>query len=185
MPAVPDPLVRAKQAIIDFDAAVDRRVDEIRGHRGLDRLMYGASHLGDWSLIWHLLGAGKGLLPGQDPVAAARLSAVLGVESVLVNGAIKSLFRRHRPVWEEERPRPHRVRTPQTSSFPSGHASSALTAAGILGRHDPLWPVYYGIAAVVASSRVYVKVHHASDVLAGAALGVALAGLARRVLPPT
>jgi undecaprenyl-diphosphatase len=112
-----------------------------------------------------------------------RASTILGVESLLVNGGVKSLFRRHRPVWEEDRPRPHRIRTPRTSSFPSGHASSAFTAAGILSQDDPLWPVYYGIAALVASSRVYVKMHHASDVLAGAAIGVGLAVVARKVWP--
>ncbi len=180
---MPDHLARAKQLIVDADEAVDQRVDRMRGHRALDRLMYGASALGDWSLIWHLIGAGQGLLPGRDPMSAVRVSAILGIESLLVNGAIKSLFRRHRPVWEEDRPRPHRVRTPQTSSFPSGHASSAFTAAGILGQGDPLWPVYYGIATIVASSRVYVKMHHASDVLAGAALGVALGAVARHVWP--
>ncbi len=183
MPAVPDPLERAKQAIVDLDEAVDTAVDRVRGHRAVDRLMYGASELGDWSLIWHLIAAGQGMLPGRDPMTAVRASVVLGVESLVVNGGIKSLFRRHRPVWEEDRPRPHRIRTPRTSSFPSGHASSAFTAAGILSRGDPLWPVYYGVAAVVASSRVYVKMHHASDVLAGAALGVGLAALARRVWP--
>jgi len=183
VPGVSDPLERAKRVIVAFDEAVDQRVDRMRGHRSLDRLMYGASELGDWSLIWHLIGAGQGLLPGRDPMSAVRVSAILGVESLLVNGGIKSLFRRHRPVWEEDRPRPHRVRSPQSSSFPSGHASSAFTAAGILSRGDPLWPVYYGIAAVVASSRVYVKMHHASDVLAGAALGVGLGAVARRLWP--
>lgn len=183
MPAVPGHLSRAQQVIVDFDEAVDRRVDRLRGHPALDRLMYGASELGDWSLIWHLIGAGQGLLPGRDPTSAVRLSTILGVESLFVNAVIKSVFRRHRPVWEEDRPRPHRVRNPVSSSFPSGHSSSGFTAAGILRQGDPLWPVYYGIAAVVASSRVYVKVHHASDVLAGAALGVGLAGLARRVWP--
>ena len=145
--------------------------------------MYGASELGDWSLIWHVLGVGQALLPGRDPMTAVRVSAILGAESLIVNGAIKSLFRRRRPVWEEDRPRPHRVRTPQSSSFPSGHASAAFTAAGVLSQGDPLWPVYYGLAVVVASSRVYVKMHHASDVLAGAALGIGIAGVARRIWP--
>jgi len=35
----------------------------------------------------------------------------------------------------------------------------------------------------VASSRVYVKIHHPSDVVAGAVLGVALAQVAKRVWP--
>ena len=58
-----------------------------------------------------------------------------------------------------------------------------MTAAGVLAQNDPLWPLYYAIGAVVASSRVYVKIHHPSDVVAGALLGIALAGIARRVWP--
>ena len=184
MPAVPvdDLLTRAKQLIVDFDEAVDQRVDRVRGHRTLDRVMYGATELGDWSLLWHLVGMGQALLPGRDPMSAVRLSAILGAESLLVNGGVKGLFRRHRPVWEEDRPRPHRIRQPATSSFPSGHASAAFTAAGVLSRGDPLWPLYYGVAALVSSSRVYVKMHHASDVIAGAAIGVGVAAVARRFL---
>jgi undecaprenyl-diphosphatase len=178
-----DPLARAKQLIVDFDEAVDRRVDRVRGHRTVDRVMYGASELGDWSLLWHLIGVGQALLPGRDPMSAVRLSVILGAESALVNGAVKGLFRRHRPVWEEDRPRPHRIRQPVTSSFPSGHASAAFTAAGLLSEGDSLWPLYYGLAVVVSSSRVYTKMHHASDVVAGAAIGVGLAAVARRLWP--
>lgn len=177
------PVARAKAAVVRFDAAVDERVDRLRGNAVLDRAMYAASELGDWSLIWHLVAAGQAMLPGRDPSSAVRVSAILGAESLVVNGGVKSLFRRHRPVWESERPRPHRLRTPRSSSFPSGHASSAFTAAGVLAPSDPLWPIYYGLAAVVASSRVYVKIHHASDVVAGAALGVTLAVVARRIWP--
>ena len=185
MPAVPsdDLLNRARQLIVDFDEAVDRRVDRARGHATLDRVMYGATELGDWSLLWHLVGAGQALLPGRDPMSSVRLSMFLGAESLLVNGAIKGAFRRHRPVWEEDRPRPHRIRQPVTSSFPSGHASAGFAAAGILSQGDPLGPLYYGLAVVVASSRVYVKMHHASDVIAGAAIGVGLAAVARRIWP--
>ena len=178
------PLVtRVKALVVRFDDAVDARVDDLRGHRTLDRVMYVASEVGDWSLVWHLVGAAQAALPGRDPGSAVRLSAILGAESLLVNGGVKQLFRRHRPVWESERPRPHRLRTPRSSSFPSGHASSSFTAAGVLSQSDPLWPLYYGLAVVVASSRVYVKIHHASDVIAGAALGAVLAAFARRAWP--
>ena len=91
------------------------------------------------------------------------------------------MFRRHRPAWEQERP--HKLRRPRTSSFPSGHASAAMTAAGLLAQNDPLWPLYYAIGAVVASSRVYVKIHHPSDVVAGALVGIVLARVARKVWP--
>jgi membrane-associated phospholipid phosphatase len=182
---VDSPLTRGKRAVVVFDEQVDAAFDRVRGNPVVDRVMYGASELGDWSLIWHLLGTAQALRPGRDPMSAARLSIVLGVESVLVNGGIKQLFRRSRPIWNREHARPHRLRTPSTSSFPSGHASSAFMAIGVLGRSDPLWPAYAAVAAVVASSRVYVKIHHASDVVAGAALGVGLAAVARRLWPPS
>jgi undecaprenyl-diphosphatase len=171
------------QFFVYFDVAIERRVDRIRGHRTIDRVMYGASELGDWSFVWHLVGVGQAMLPGRDPMSAVRLSVILGAESLLVNQGIKRLFSRVRPVWEVERPRPHRIRSPRTSSFPSGHASSAFTAAGVLSQGDPLWPLYYGIAVVVSSSRVYTKMHHASDVVVGAALGAAVAVVANRAWP--
>jgi undecaprenyl-diphosphatase len=175
------PLHRVTKAVAAFDTAIDVRVDAFRGHPRVDRLMYAASELGDFSLIWHLLAASRALGPDRRPIHAVRVAAILGVESALVNGPVKSMFRRHRPAWEQERPR--RLRRPRTSSFPSGHASAAMTAAGVLAQNDPLWPLYYAVGAVVASSRVYVKIHHPSDVVAGALVGVALARIARRVWP--
>lgn len=175
------PLHALTRAVARFDTAIDIRVDGLRGHPHLDRLMYTASELGDFSLVWHLVSTVRALGPDRRVMHAVRVATVLGVESALVNGPVKSLFRRHRPAWEQERPR--RLRRPRTSSFPSGHASAAMTAAGVLGQNDPLWPLYYAVGAVVASSRVYVKIHHPSDVVAGALLGLVLARAARRVWP--
>ena len=102
-----------------------------------------------------------------------------------MNLGIKQLFRRRRPEWTAEEARPHRLRSPRSSSFPSGHASAAFTAAGVLSAGgDHLWPLYYVLAAVVASSRCYVRIHHGSDVLAGALLGVGLALVANHVWLP-
>src|SRR5207244_7213209 len=105
----------------------------------------------------------------------------LAIELVPANGLTKSLGRRTRPPWEPERTT--RVRRPRTSSFPSGHATSAFSAAGLLAEDDVLWPLYYAIAVIVASSRVYVRVHHASDVIAGAAIGIALGRIGRKLVP--
>lgn len=164
-----------------FDAAVDDAFDRVRGHKVADRVFYAASELGDFALVWHLIGAARGVTSERRANEALRLSALLGAESVLVNGVVKSFFRRTRPPWEQQRA--FRIRRPRSSSFPSGHASSAFTAAGIMSENDPLRPLYYGIAVVVATSRVYVKIHHASDVLAGIATGIVLGQVARRVWP--
>jgi undecaprenyl-diphosphatase len=172
------PIAERVQRIDDF---VDSAVDQFRGHPHLDRAFYLASELGDFSLLWHLIGTARGLLSDRHADEAIRLSVVLGAETILVNGVIKSFFHRTRPEWTAALPRPHRLRRPRSSSFPSGHASAAFTAATLLAEDDPLWPLYYAAAAVVASSRTYVKIHHASDVVAGAATGIIIGRVARRV----
>jgi undecaprenyl-diphosphatase len=53
----------------------------------------------------------------------------------------------------------------------------------VLAEDNPAWPLYYAAAALVASSRTYVKIHHASDVIAGAAMGIVIGRLARKVWP--
>jgi undecaprenyl-diphosphatase len=169
-------------AIVDeFDRVVDRGFDRVRGNPVLDRVFYGASAVGDHGLIWLILGALRGLRSEHDWHAAVRLGAGVGIESAVVNLGIKSLFRRKRPTWDL--PRPLHLRQPRTSSFPSGHATSAFTAAGLLSEGDRLAPLYYGVATIVAWSRVYVKIHHASDVVAGIGIGVGLGRIGRRLYP--
>jgi membrane-associated phospholipid phosphatase len=54
----------------------------------------------------------------------------------------------------------------------------------VLSAHDPkLKPLYYVLAGVVATSRVHVQIHHASDVIAGAALGAVFARIALKAWP--
>ncbi len=164
----------------------DDRADQLwgrlfRGRPVVDRAFYLASELGDFSLIWHLIGSGQGLRSEKDADAAMRLGGVLLIESLVVNQGIKRLFRRPRPATVT--PRPHALRRPLTSSFPSGHASSAFTAAGFLSAHDPEHrALYYAVAGVVATSRIHVQIHHASDVIAGAALGALFAEVSVRAL---
>ena len=171
----------SRRRVAEFDRAVDRAFDHLRGNKAADRLFYAASELGDHGLIWLLLGATRGLQSERDWRAAMRAAAGVGIESAVVNLGIKSLFRRSRPVFEGHRPL--RLRSPRTSSFPSGHATSAFTAAALLSEDDPLWPLYYAVAIVVASSRIYVRIHHASDVVAGVAIGAVLGRIGRRLAP--
>ena len=175
------PLEGARRAAARLDTSTEAFLDaHVRGRAGLDWVMYGASAAGEHSICWLVLACAKGFKSGQGAKAALRGALLFGAESVLVNGAIKSVFRRKRP--QADKPRPLPLRQPRTSSFPSGHASAAFVAAAVL-RDEHTWPIYYALATIVASSRVYVRIHHASDVLGGAALGVVMGEVARKYFP--
>jgi undecaprenyl-diphosphatase len=175
-----DSLADIRSLVARVDARLDRAVDSLRSPVA-DRIFYSASELCNFSVLWLFLAAARGLRSEKDERAAVRLGIGMAVESALVNGLIKSVFRRKRPRLEGVRAR--HVRQPLTSSFPSGHASAAFAAAILLAEDDPVWPLYYTLAVIVAISRVYVKIHHASDVLAGIPIGVTIGLLGRKVFP--
>lgn len=164
-------------AIDRLDDRLDEAWEKLRGVPALDRIFYTASETADFSVLWHALGVAQAVIE-DDPRIAIAVSAALGAESALINGPVKSLFRRSRPVHDG--PRPHNLRQPKTSSFPSGHASAAMVAAAMLSRNGggPLW---YAVGAIVATSRIHVRIHHASDVAGGVIAGVALGAVARRI----
>jgi undecaprenyl-diphosphatase len=75
------------------------------------------------------------------------------------------------------------VDLPDPFSFPSGHAAAATAVAASVGLAQPgLAAVVLPIAALVGYSRVRLRVHHLSDVLAGAALGLGGAVVAYRLV---
>lgn len=163
-----------------FDDRVDALFDHVRGREPCDRIFYALTELGDFSLLWYLIVWARALRSDEDLRAAIEVSGALVAESVLVNGAIKSMFKRERPVVQE--PRPHKVRVPLTTSFPSGHASAAAVAAMLLADGSKVPAAWWTLAIAVASSRIYVRVHHASDVVGGFAVGLVAGSAARAVV---
>ena len=167
-----------RSTIHRLDDAVDGVFERTtRGREPIDRILYGITELGDFGLIWVLLAWAQGLRTDEGAKRAAQFTATLAAESVVVNGVIKQLFKRERPVYQGERP--HKMRIPLTTSFPSGHASSAMVSAIQLADGSRFPAAYYGLALLVAASRVHVKIHHASDVVGGLATGAVL-GLGAR-----
>ena len=128
-----------------------------------------------------MLATGRAAASLRAEPAALRVVVALAVESGLVNGVVKSLFNRSRPIATSERPL--RLRIPRTSSFPSGHASSATMAALLLADKSRFGPLYGAAAALVATSRIHVRIHHASDIAGGVAVGAVLAGVVKRLAP--
>jgi membrane-associated phospholipid phosphatase len=167
-------------AVARFDEWFDQVLDRIRGNPVADRIFYTASGVGDMSMLWHIVGAARAAIDPSRLGDAVRLSATLGIESLVVNQGVKRLFKRGRPAFGGTRP--HRLRTPSTTSFPSGHASAAFCAAVMLSGEDRrLAPLWYALATVVAVSRPYVRIHHASDVVGGAVLGYVVGRASRAI----
>jgi len=167
-----------KQLGATVDNSVDKALEPLRQSRIVARVFTLASHVGDFSLVWHVTAFLYAIGSIERLKQALTLSAALGIESLVVNQGVKRLFKRDRPTWNgDDRTR---VRKPRTSSFPSGHASSATFAAIVLTSFTG-WPfaaIWCLIAIVVATSRVVVRIHHFTDVIGGVVVGGLLGVLA-------
>jgi undecaprenyl-diphosphatase len=164
-----------REKIVQFDGAVDRALDQFRSPT-VDGIVYRLSSAADHSLLWHVCGAATAIARGDDVGFAVRFAGAMGLESLLTNGVVKTAFQRVRPAAYEDISFSHGLHRPITSSFPSGHATAAFCAARLLGGG----PGWYALATAVAGTRVYVRLHHASDVAAGAAFGLVLGSALRR-----
>lgn len=70
---------------------------------------------------------------------------------------------------------------PEYASMPSGHATTATAVAIAIGAVcPPLRVVVWVYAAIIMATRVTIAVHHPSDVIAGALVGIVGALLVRR-----
>ena len=175
------PKRRSTWAILGIGAAAALAVhpfdDEINAHAvdadGLRNFLKPGKYLG---YMWVQGGAAAGLyvigryamepdIPGTHTNKVSHLGFDLLraniVTSALTYG-IKYAARRDRPTGE-------------CCSFPSGHASVTFATAAVLERHfgyRASWPMF-AVAGYVAASRLTDNRHFLSDVLFGAALGMA------------
>lgn len=98
--------------------------------------------------------------------SVVRAATPLVVERLMVL-ASNQLVDRDRPGWWQ---RPGKL-SPSSTSFPSGHASNAFLSASLLTHRAPA-QYLYSLAGLVAASRLVLRVHHPSDIAAGADAGV-------------
>jgi membrane-associated phospholipid phosphatase len=107
------------------------------------------------------------------PVATLVAAISVGIGSLIV-ALLKESIDRARPEHAHSNI-DAAVATPGSPSFPSGHTATAFAAAAVVGAIYPRlrWPLY-ALAALVGLSRIYLGVHFALDVAAGAILGVSI-----------
>jgi undecaprenyl-diphosphatase len=127
--------------------------------------------VGEWGAVWVAIGVAAAV---ADPRRRERwLRAVpVAPAAVGLNYLVKVAVRRDRPRLRRLAPL---ASAPSALSFPSAHATSSFAAATAMGRVEPgaRLPLY-GLAAALCVTRPYLGMHYPSDVLAGAALGLAL-----------
>jgi membrane-associated phospholipid phosphatase len=136
--------------------------------RGLDRAAIAYSALGNRGILWIAGAVVVALAAGRAwavPLTAALVWLTLGL-----NYGIKRLVRRERP--RSRGGREPLIRAPSSPSFPSSHAAMAAAGAVALSAYAPVAaPLFATLAILMAASRVYLCVHHVSDVVAGLAVG--------------
>ncbi|SNS63581.1 undecaprenyl-diphosphatase [Geodermatophilus pulveris] len=148
----------------------------------LRRLTTAADH----GRLWVAAAALLALRGGRLRRGAVRGLCAMALSSGLVNAALKPVFGRRRPDLGAHPV--HRLlhRAPDTHSFPSGHSSSAgAFVAGLALECPAAGAALAPLAVAVGYSRVHVGVHYPGDVVAGLAVGaaVALAGWRRWPAP--
>jgi membrane-associated phospholipid phosphatase len=146
----------------------------------LDRPLVALSSAADHSCLWFAVALGLALLGGPRGRRAARGGVgAIALASAITNGPVKLLVPRRRPPSRSLRAL---VRTPSSSSFPSGHSASAFAfATAVSGELPVVAPVLVPLAGMVAYSRVHTGVHYPTDVAVGAAIGVACGTVIRRL----
>jgi membrane-associated phospholipid phosphatase len=145
----------------------------------LDRSLVAITRAASYSRLWLLSAVLLAVFGGRNGQRAARRGLIaVAIAAAVANGPAKLLVRRRRP---SSRQRVTLIRTPRSTSFPSGHSATAVAfATGASTALPALTPVLAPLAGAVAYSRVHTGVHYPSDVAAGAAIGLASGLLAAR-----
>jgi undecaprenyl-diphosphatase len=132
------------------------------------------SRLGD-GIAWYLLMLLIPVCYGEAGLRPALLMAGTGAVGLAIYKLLKSRLVRERPYITFERILPG---TPALDrySFPSGHTLHAVSFTWLATTHFPeLGWILVPFATLIAASRVVLGLHYPSDVLAGGAIGAALA----------
>ncbi len=159
----------------DLDRALFRAIFGVKW-APLTSLMRAFTIAGSAGAIWGFLAAVGFLLTGLEPSRLLIPWTAIAASWTVAEGA-KYLFNRTRPfLWDTEIA--PLIKTPSSSSFPSGHSATAAAGAITLSvLYPPFAPVLVLAGLLVVLSRVYLGVHFPFDVLAGIVIGIGTSAL--------
>lgn len=150
------------------------------------------THLGDAGWFW-IATAAICLCFKRTRKIGICMGAALACGLLLGNLTMKPLIARIRPYDAFDPNDPERVNAfyhlarevqllisaPHDYSFPSGHTLASFEGAGAIFFCNKKWGIPALIlAALIAFSRIYLYVHYVTDVLVGAAIGLAISAVA-------
>jgi membrane-associated phospholipid phosphatase len=176
-------LARALEELADVDRAIYRAVADTPMPT-LDEPLRRLSQLANNSGLWLAIAGGLFVVGGAKGRRAALIGvAAIGVNSAIVNLPMKVASGRQRPDREGAGvPSERWVRMPASTSFPSGHSSSAFAFASAVGSELPALAVpLRALAAAVAYSRVHTGVHYPGDVVVGSMVGTTIGEVTTRI----
>jgi hypothetical protein len=180
--------------LVDQQASALGRAETPEGRReaarASDYLLYGM-------MAWPYLDAGVAMARGSND--AAWQMALINTEAQAFTGlmtfVIKRTVLRERPYVAQACEGSSDPKCGSSASFLSGHSSHAFTGAGLVCAHHGAMPLYgnkiadvsacvtaLAAATVTGSLRVVADVHYASDVFAGATLGLFSGWLLPKIL---
>ena len=159
--------------IRDLDRALFRAIFRVKW-APLTSVMRLFTVAGTAGALWGFFAAAAFLLTGLQLSNLLFPWAAVAGSWTVAEGA-KYLFNRARPfIWDTEIA--PLIKTPSSSSFPSGHSATAAAGALTLSvLYPPFAPALVAAGFLVVLSRVYLGVHFPFDVLAGVAIGLSTA----------
>lgn len=148
-----------------FQWVIDHRVS------ALDPFFVGLTYIGTAGIVWIALSLLLAWRTQRNVLPVGVLVAVCVWGADVATSAVKAFVARPRPYISL-----HHVHVltsrPTSSSFPSGHATTAFAGAVVLSY---LWPraalAFTALATAIAFSRIYVGVHYPFDVISAGAVG--------------
>ncbi|MBZ9687174.1 phosphatase PAP2 family protein [Clostridium estertheticum] len=137
----------------------------------MDKVMIISTYLGNGGIIWIIIALALIISKKYRKIGFMAIAALI-LSTILGEGILKHMVKRMRPISNIPA-FDLLIQRPLSYSFPSGHTTSSFAVAGVLAKYLKNYALgFFGLAFLIAFSRLYLYIHYPTDVLAGMVLGL-------------